>query len=188
MAQFHHSRSPISKEQRLQYCTEPPSPPDATGIKSEFALQSALNIIQMFESWPVQFQNQKKDVQAQDQSSVILGLQYAALAKSVKGLYDETCDGLRGVMPGGAALTIEANKEMRMKPPASIVFLCLRGGVPRISNVENHYGEIVIYGFENSLQSSLSVLREQNADILEILSVMPAIAWLSKYLTLYGSI
>ena len=70
-------------------------------------------------------QNQRKDIQPQDQLIVLLGLQYAALAKSVKGLYAETCDGVRGMMPvfGGAALTIEANKEMRIKPPASIAFL-----------------------------------------------------------------
>ena len=41
----------------------------------------------------------------------------------MKDLYDETCDELRGVMLGGAALVIEANKDMKIKPPASIVFL-----------------------------------------------------------------
>ena len=51
------------------------------------------------------------------------------LAKSVKGLNDETCDELRGVMLGGAALTIlEVNKEMKRRPPASIMFLCLEDG------------------------------------------------------------
>jgi hypothetical protein len=57
----------------------------------------------------------------------------------VKGLYDETCDESRGVMSlvVGAALAIEANKEMKIKPPANIVFPLLRRWVPRISNVEN---------------------------------------------------
>ena len=56
-------------------------------------------------------------------------VQYAALAKCVKGLYDETCDELRGVMLGGAALAIEANKKMKVKPPpASIVYLYFEVG------------------------------------------------------------
>lgn len=45
MAQsYHHSRLP--KIKNLQYCTEPPLPPDATGMKSEFSAQS-VNTIQM---------------------------------------------------------------------------------------------------------------------------------------------
>ena len=43
-AQSGHSRPPKFKD--LQNCTEPPSPPDATGMKSEFAAQSAVNAIQ----------------------------------------------------------------------------------------------------------------------------------------------
>jgi hypothetical protein len=52
------------------------------------------------------------------------------LAKCVKGLNDEIREGVRGVMLGGAALTrtLEANKEMKIKPPASIVFLCFEDG------------------------------------------------------------
>ena len=99
-------------------------PPDATGMKSEFALQSAVvNTIQMIEGPPNFKKTKRKDVPLQDQFIVAFGLQCAVLAKCVKDLYDETCDELRGVMLGGAALVIEANKDMKIKPPASIVFL-----------------------------------------------------------------
>jgi hypothetical protein len=55
------------------------------------------------------------------------------LAKCVKGLNDEICDGVRGVMLDGAALTLEANKEMKIKPPASIVFLCFEDGCQELA-------------------------------------------------------
>ena len=68
---------------------------------------------------------------------VVVELQCAALAKCVKGLNDETCNELRGVMPllvlWGAALTIEANKERKIKPPASIVFLCFGDGCQELA-------------------------------------------------------
>ena len=85
------------------------------------------------------------------------------LAKSVKGLNEEICDGLRGVMLDGAALTIEANKEKKIKPPASIVHLCFEDGLPRTGDVEKS----LVYISPLILQS---VLREQleTADILEI--------------------
>jgi hypothetical protein len=49
-------------------------------------------------------------VPLQDQLNVVLGLQKAELAKSVKGLDDETCDEVRGAMLGGAALTVTRGK------------------------------------------------------------------------------
>jgi hypothetical protein len=94
-------------------------------------------------------------------------LQYAVLAKSVKGLNDEICDELRGVILGGAALTIEANKEIKIKPPDSIVFLYFEDGCQelvmlRITLWRNSY--------ISDPQSPLSILREQNADIQENVS------------------
>ena len=142
-------------------------------MKSEFALQSAVvNTIQMCLMTHPIFKTKGKDIQPQDQFNVVLGLQYAALANSVKGLNAATCEGVRGVMPpfGGAALTIEeANKEMKIKPPASIVFLLLEAmWVPRISNVENRgYGKIVIYTWFRKFFVTALILRQQNADSLE---------------------
>ena len=111
-------------------------------MKSEFALQSAVvdNRIQMIDG-PAQFQKTKrKDVPLQDQFIVAFGLQCAVLAKCVKGLYDEICDELRVVILGGAALVIEAKKEMKIKAPAIIGFPLLRGWVPRISSKVEKYG------------------------------------------------
>ena len=73
------------------------------------------------------------DVPWQDQLIVELGLQYAVLAKCVKGLNEEIWEGVRGVMLDGAALTLEANKEMKIKPPASIVFLCFEDGYQELA-------------------------------------------------------
>lgn len=65
-------------------------------------------------------QNERRGIPRQDQLDVVFGLQYAVLAKSVKGLNDKICAGVRGVMlssvdwvfsTAGAALVIEANKE-----------------------------------------------------------------------------
>ena len=74
------------------------------------------------------FQSKRNDLPSQDQLIVVFGLQYAVLAKCVKGLKDVTCDGLRGVMLDGAAFTMEANKEMQIKPIVSIGFLCFEEG------------------------------------------------------------
>ena len=82
--------------QNIQNCTELPSPPDAVGMKSEFAAQFAVQII---ETRSITLQNEKiEDVPPQVKLIVVLGLQYAALAKNVKGVNDEICVELRAVM------------------------------------------------------------------------------------------
>ena len=122
---------------RLQYCTELPSPPDAVGMKSGFAAQFSIYRPINYPSGPA---NEKiEDVPPQLKSFVVLGLQYAALAKYVKGVNDEICAELRAVMlcllegwtsPNpGAALTIGASRKGKMKPANNIL---IRGWVLRI--------------------------------------------------------
>ena len=80
----------------LQNCTEPPLPPDATGIKSEFAAQCAVvHILLIVDHFSCI--EKKRDIPRQDQSIVVLELQYAALAKKVKGLNEEISSELRRV-------------------------------------------------------------------------------------------
>jgi hypothetical protein len=110
----------------LQNCSESPSPPDAVGMKSGFASQFAVHR-------PVNHLQNKsiEDVPPQLKLIVVLELQYAALAKNVKGVNDEICVELRAVMlcllegwtrfNPGAALTIDASSKGRMKPTNSIL-------------------------------------------------------------------
>jgi hypothetical protein len=73
-----------------------------------------------------------EDVPPQLKFNVVLGLQYAALAKDVKGMNDEIWAELRVVMMlcllagwtssnPGAALTIDASSKGKMKPANSIL-------------------------------------------------------------------
>lgn len=74
----------------------------------------------------------------QVQLTVVLGLQYAAAAKNVKGSNAKICAELRVVMPGSCLLegltmfnplTMEAKREAKMKPVASIIVRSLEEGV-----------------------------------------------------------
>ena len=72
-----------------------------------------------------------EDVPPQLKLIVVLGLQYAALAKNEKGVNDEICSALRVVMlcllegwtrsNPGAALTVDADSKRKMKPTISIL-------------------------------------------------------------------
>jgi hypothetical protein len=73
-----------------------------------------------------------EDVPPQVKLIVELGLQYAALAKNVKGVNDEICAELRAVMlcllaisNPGAALTKDASRKGKIKQENSI-FMFLR--------------------------------------------------------------
>lgn len=89
---------------------------------------------------PVQSCKEIKEDLLQDQLIVVLGSQYAELANNAKGLKNEIWVALRAVMllclleswaspMPGAELTIETNREPRMRPAASIVtLLCSRVG------------------------------------------------------------
>ena len=83
--------------QHLQNCTELPSPPDATGMKSGFAAQFAVRTVKTVDH-PFKPKERIGDVQPQEKLIVVSGLQYAVLAKNVKGVNDEICAALRGVM------------------------------------------------------------------------------------------
>ena len=79
-----------------------------------------------------------EDVPPQLKLIVVLGLQYAALAKNVKGVNDEICAELRAVMlcllegwtssNPGAALTVDARRKMKPAKSSIPVFLCSRMG------------------------------------------------------------
>lgn len=99
----------------------------------------------------------RKDIPLQDQFIVAFGLQCAVLAKCVKGLYDATCDELRVVMLGGAALVIEAKKEMKIIAPAIIGFLYFEDGCQELVARLKTMGEIVIY-----MKPPQLILREFN--------------------------
>ena len=87
-------------------------------------------------------QNERiEEVPPQLKSIVVLGLQYAVLAKNVKGVNDEICSELRAEMlcllsgwtssesNPGTALTTEASRKGKMKPADSILmFLRSRMG------------------------------------------------------------
>ena len=78
------------------------------------------------------------DIPPQLKLIVVLGLQYAVLAKKVKGVYDEIFVELRAVMfcprvfegsNPGTALTIDASRKEKMKPEDIILrFLRSRMG------------------------------------------------------------
>ena len=64
----------------------------------------------------------EKDVPPQDQLIVVLGLQHASLAKNVKGMSDEICVELRGVISEVmCSLTVEVDREARTKKIANML-------------------------------------------------------------------
>ena len=92
-----------------------------------------------------------EDVPPQLKLIVVLGLQYAVLAKKLNGVNDEICAELRVEMlcllegwtassNPGAALIRDASRKGKMKPAKSILCSFTREWMPRINDAENGLG------------------------------------------------
>ena len=92
----------------MQNCTELPSPSDATGMKSRFAVQFARTVKTV--DHPSKPKERIGNELPQEKLIVVSGLQYAVLAKNVKGVNDKICIVLRGV--NGSALPLRRPNEL----------------------------------------------------------------------------